>query len=246
MKVLIPSYMRCGRVSTIEYALTISDEIVISTQTEDDFEAYSDEYGGVARVVYRAASSAAGNRNTLLETVGDGERALMLDDDTPSLKICFGEKSNMVRDATRGDIDGFFDAMEREGVRLGGAYPVDNPYFAFRREAISRNAMLIGAAMMFVGGGLRFNERYCACEDYELSLRLIAGGETILRFNRLLCTTSGDSMADGLSGKTSGGMAGHYARGEHAEAIRRLVSEYWPIAKLGKNGTSLQIDRRYV
>lgn len=246
LKVLIPSYGRCGKVRALDYAMKLGAEVVISTQTESDYEEYQRRYGESASVVFRAGGNAASNRNTALMEVEDGQRALMLDDDCPLLYVCSGPRWKDVREATAEDISDMFLEMERRGCRLGGAYPVTNPLFAHKKKPISRNEMLIGAAMMFIGGELSFDETYDACEDYELCLRVVANGGELLRFNRLLCGGSGDTMKAGLTGKTNGGMATAYAGGAHGRAIRKLVRDYWPLAKLGRNGTSIQIDKRYI
>lgn len=246
MIALIPSYMRCGKVRALDYAERIADRVIMSTQTLEDYEAYSAEYGGRAKIVYWRASSAAGNRNTLLRELSAGERAIMLDDDVRRVNVCYGPKSRNVREATREDIERCLDRMEDEGVAVGGFYPVNNPFFAFPRAEETRNDILIGAGMLFIADGAMFDESYKACEDYALVLKKVADGETVMRFNRFLVETVEDSMSAALAGETSGGLADAYAGGEHAEAIRRLAAEYWPIAKLGCNGTSIQIDKRYV
>lgn len=246
MIALIPSYMRCGIVRALDYAEKIADRIILSTQTRDDYEAYSAEYGGRAEIIYRRANSAAGNRNTLLMELSAGERAIMLDDDVRRVNVCYGTKSRDVREATRRDVERCFDRMEEEGVAVGGFYPVNNPFFAFPRAEETMNDILIGAGMLFIADGAMFDESYRACEDYALVLKTVAGGGTVMRFNRFLVETVEDSMSAALAGETSGGLAAAYAGGEHASAIKRLVDEYWPIAKLGSNGTSIQIDKRYV
>lgn len=243
MKVIIPSYQRCGRVVSLEYAKRISDDIIISVQTAADYASYVKEYGSSARIVYRQADTAAGNRNTLLECLSDGEAALMLDDDVKRLSVCEGPKWKDVREATREDIEQCFRTMRKSGTVLGGFYPVNNPYFAFRGKRVTGHDILIGAAMLFIGGQLRFDESYEACEDYALVLGMIAGGHDVTRFNRILIDTTDDRMADALDGKTSGGMAEAYASGKHGDSLRRIAEEYWPIAKLGKNGTSISIDK---
>ena len=246
MIALIPSYMRCGRVRAIGYAEKVADRIIMSTQTPADYEAYREEYGDRAEIVYGPADSAAGNRNTLLRAIRDGERAIMLDDDVKRVNVCFGTKSRDVREATRDDIERCFDAMERAGANVGGFYPVNNPFFAYPRAEETRNDILIGAGMLFIADGTLFDESYGACEDYALVLKAIADGGTVMRFNRFLIETTEDSMSAALAGETSGGLAGAYASGKHGEAIRRLAREYWPMARLGKDGTSIQIDKRYV
>lgn len=246
MKILIPSYKRCGDVRPLAFAHDIADEVIVATQTKDDFREYSEAYSGVARVVYRAAHNAAGNRNTCLREVGNGERAMMVDDDVREILVCEGTKSSQTRKATRADIDAYFDAMEESNVSVGSCYPTANPYFAYGRPETTMNDMLVGNVMLFIGGGDRFNEEYGACEDYELALRTIAGGGDVMRFNRLLASMTGGGMKASLSGQTKGGFADAYASGAHHEAIMRLSREYSPIAKLGNDGTSIRIDKRYV
>ena len=246
MKILIPSYKRCGDVRPLEFASDIADEVIISTQTEAEYRMYEEAYSEVATVVLRDAHNASGNRNTLLMELRDGERAVMVDDDVKSILVCTGEKGNQARPVTRADLDEYFDAMEAAGAAVGGCYPIANPYFAYSRPRMTKNDMLVGDVMLFIGGCAMFNESYDACEDYELVLRTIARGGDVMRFNRLIAPTTSSGMKAALSGQTKGGLAEAYANGAHRDAIMRLAREYAPIAKLGRDRTSIRIDKRYV
>lgn len=246
LKILIPSYKRCGDVRPIEFSGALSDDIIIATQTEDEFRSYSEAYSGRAKIIYRKAHNASGNRNTLLLELAEGERAMMIDDDVKSIQVCMGEKNSQAREVTRDDIDACFDAMEAAGVKVGGCYPIANPYFAYARAEKTKNDILVGDVMLFIGGCALFNEDYDACEDYELVLRTIANGDDVMRFNRLIAPTTSSGMKGALSGQTKGGLADAYASGAHHDAIMRLAREYAPIAKLGSDKTSIRIDKRYV
>ena len=84
MKYLIPSYKRAGSVTTISYlrGIGIAPEcIYVSTQTTEDRDKYQQLYGDDCTVVYREAHNCAGNRNTLVGLLEDGEEGLLLDDD---------------------------------------------------------------------------------------------------------------------------------------------------------------------
>lgn len=69
-KILIPSYQRAGRASTIDFlrgGVYGCEDIIVSTQTEDDYQAYKKAYAGKATIIYREGNSVGDNRNTLLE-----------------------------------------------------------------------------------------------------------------------------------------------------------------------------------
>ena len=85
MTVCIPSYQRAGDFKTFSLLGNAfsKDEIIIGTQTEEDFLSYKKLFGEKATVIYGEAHSCGENRNNLLEWCqrrGDSE-VLFLDDD---------------------------------------------------------------------------------------------------------------------------------------------------------------------
>lgn len=69
-KILIPSYKRAGKVKTLDLLqgeTYSADDIIISTQTQEDYDAYRGHYKGRATIIYREGNSVGDNRNSLLE-----------------------------------------------------------------------------------------------------------------------------------------------------------------------------------
>ena len=245
MKILVPSYKRCGRVRTFSVAEQLGiDEVYISTQTEEDYRAYSEEYDGLARVLYEPNSCCAGNRNTLLNILEDGERALMLDDDVWGLFISQGMKRSEARKAGIEDVRFVFDKMDECGSPLGGTYPSNNQMFIQSTKRISYNAMLTGCCMFVIGGMTpRFDVSMEALEDYEICARVFSQGYTLLRYNLMFTERANNRIKDALSGKGEpGGYAQAYAEGAHERSMQVLLARYSAIVKrAGRGGKALML-----
>lgn len=224
-KVLIPSYHRHERQDTLD--LLASDEfkkedIVISTQEITDFEKYSAKYGNRANVIYKEGKSVGDNRNTLLEWCQQNrvKRALMLDDDIRGFRTYNGKK--LVRsDEIKRMFEQCFSVAEKYNAPVFGAYMVDNTFFM--KNTISKNKLLIGTVMGFTDTSIRYDPQFRIKEDFELCLRLITKGETILRFN---------SFSAIAKHKTKGGCENDWKLGYLEEVANILVMTYPNLVKL--------------
>lgn len=189
-KILIPSYNRADKQSTLQL-LTPEfqrDDIILATQTENDFYAYS-RYDKQATIIYKDGNCVGDNRNTLLEYCQRNgiKKALMLDDDIRALRI-LGGRSVKNKSSIRAIFDHCFQAAEKMNIPLWGAYITDN---ALSFKAVpSINELINGACMGFLDTSLRFNTEFRLKEDYELCLRLISNNRDILRFNHFAVQAS--------------------------------------------------------
>lgn len=244
VRLLVPSYKRCGKVRAFEVAETLgASEVVIATQTREDYEAYSKAYRGRARILYEPNTCCAGNRNTLLDALRDGERAIMCDDDVYGLRMSVSMHSRDARPVTADDVRLMFDLMEKNGCALGGTYPTNNHMFMQRSERFSLNKLMTGGALFVIGGVTPLFDTSMEClDDYELCARIVADGGAVLRCNRMYTCGVSNSMSDGLSRDAGdGGCAEAYASGAHGRAIAELLRRYPTILKMSsKNGTSLR------
>lgn len=237
MRFLIPSYGRCGNVKTLEMlrGYGVDDAAVtISTQTASEFEAYSAAYPRV-NVVYREARNYAGNANTLLATVCDGEPCFLMDDDVSSVAVLSKSKGRQKipygfrvasREAFLSELRAMAAALERDArCRICTAYPKNSNVTVsgtFARDGrFSRNA-LSSTWLAAVKPGLRFDEGMDAKEDYELQIRELAQGRSILRDNLLAPNTASRITAAG----TKGGRGFTYGSKQDEDGLRTIAARY--------------------
>ena len=226
---LIPSYRRSEKQPTLDYLRGMGygkESIVVSTQTEDDYRRYSDNYGEKAQVIYRAGNCVGDNRNTLLDYAQEKgwKMAVMLDDDIRCLTrlVKSGErrKGGKSKDVvTRQDferiIENCFLIAKKYNVPLFGVYPFVNPLYQSFKVDVKN--IFVGTFMGIADLSLRFNPSFIVKEDYELCLRLISRGYRCFRF-RSLSVKAGH--------KTSGGCEGEWNSGQSAVMTNRLLFMY--------------------
>lgn len=224
MKILIPSYKRCGEVLTLAMlsgSVFSCDDIIIATQTQSDFEAYTKTYKGRATIIYREGHCVGDNRNTLLDWAqkNNVNRAVMLDDDIKSIRFVNGGRAN-TPEQLYSLFSRCFAYAEKAEAPLWGCYPCDN------RLSMKKNvgvALLTGTCLGFTDMSLRFKPQYRIKEDYELSLRLLREGRKVLRFN---------SFGMSARHKTEGGCFEDWARqGIYADM---LVADYPTLCEIDK------------
>ena len=237
MKFLIPSYGRCGKVTTAEmlvgYGVSPSD-IVIGVQTEEDHSAYSREYRRF-RVAYAEASCAAGNRNNLLRMLEDGERAVLMDDDIKRIsKVALSNDKKKARllpieaDEFASLIDVGFSLLDKVGGKgIWGVTHISNTMILRRELAkgnvVKANQLIEGSFMGVVGGGgVRFDESVEYAEDYECCLHTLTNGGSTFRINT-------HTVIKPDNGSSEGGCAHLYAKGKkylHDAQQRDIIERY--------------------
>ena len=195
-KILIPSYKRAHSQPTIELLKQAfsRDEIIVSTQTKEDYEKYFSRWGDVATVIFREGSCVGDNRNTLLqwcEENGVG-KALMLDDDISGFRMYTRQT---IKDAhlIRKMFDTCFLFAEKCNAVLWGTYP-SNCAPSMSKTVV--NNILTGTCFGILDTSLRFDPQFRIKEDYELCLRMMAKRKNVIRFN---------SFAPNALHKTAGG-----------------------------------------
>lgn len=255
MRFLVPSYGRAGKARTIDLLRESGlkrAEIVISTQTEQDYDDYINAYGEVATVVYRAASNLSGNANTALSELERGEIAVLMDDDIRGVQV-YDPKPDGTARGRRGTAAEFMalvnelsEAVEERGANVGVAYPTENPLSmksAMKAGRISRNRLGSGWLMVVRGGFVEFDESLDSCEDYDVQLREICAGRDVVRLNCMGPLTVPRSKANG---EQDGGRGFYYEDDRHRKNVAEVVGRYAPIAKAGKGQKKVLIDTRYV
>lgn len=221
----IPSYKRANNVLTIDLFshFVPQSNIVVSTQTEEDFEAYQ-VYSDRATIIYNPGTCVGDNRNTLLEycqSVGMS-KIIMLDDDIKGIKMHTGR---CITDAKTfvSIIDYCFNIAEKNRSTLFGTYPCDNSFFM--KNKIEQRNLITGTMFGILDTNLRFNRIFKIKEDYELALRVINKGGNCIRF----CNFSPIAKH-----KTIGGCGEQWKQNNDIYA-QILVEMYPHLCKLNKN-----------
>lgn len=234
MKFLIPSYHRADGQKTLDYLSKLGygrTEIVISTQTQEDYRLYSEKFSSKATILYRKATNCPGNRNTLLGTLRIGERAVMIDDDVMRLDklLCIADKKHPYgsfralnkRASLDAEIAAGFAECDRVGAKTFGAYPVHNERAMYgnlcRGAKYSYDRLFIGCFMAIEFTGQFFDEQYDTKEDYAYILTQLRQGLPIVRAN---------SISPYASHFTKGGCHEAWNSEKNLAAAIRLVDQF--------------------
>lgn len=200
-RILIPSYLRPETQSTVELLSGAygPEEIIVSTQTREDFEQYSARWGSKATVIYQEGHSVGDNRNTLLKwcEAQGVKKAIMLDDDISGMQM---HNKEVLKDgeSVRRLFESCIKIAQQCKATIFGSYPVSNPLMM--SGTVTVNNIMIGTFLGILDTSLRFDARYRVKEDYELCLRVMSQGGKVLRFNnfapRARHKSSGGCLAD--------------------------------------------------
>ena len=231
----IASYHRpeCKTIKTLLAMGIPKNDIVVSLQDKNDIERYKANYPDI-RFLFREADSAAGNRNTILDSVKERPICL-LDDDIVSFCFRFVEKRTFLVDNQKflQEIYKIADEAIRNKCVLAGISPTDNNLVAEKRDEYTADCLLQGSVLLFFDDDLRFDSRFKMVEDYELSLRVIYGGGHILRGNHVCANKP-------KNGTNKGGLHDRYERGELPFWLNVLHKKY-PLFVVNKNKTGGEI-----
>lgn len=225
MRVGIPSYKRVDRFDTLKALHDLGygkNEIIVSTQTAEEYESYSKAHGSVATVIYREGTNDSINRNTLLNYFNEGENIVVMDDDIKEfhrLVITKG-KNTLAKIGSRQEFEGIllkqFSFCEKYRSPMFAWYTVDNAFFMSKTAHI--RSILDGTILGIKNSyNIRFNEINDLKGDYELSCRLIESGYNAVRFN-------GYSAKAGS--KTPGGCEDARKAGHNSIRCRALLERY--------------------
>ena len=188
----IASYKRPEASRTLDYLDSLGfpkERRILSVQTEEDRDAYtrSGLNERVGTFLYREASTAAGNRNTILLNVPEGTNVVFMDDD---IKQVVMEDLGLVPLDTLEKFErmcklGFATAQKNRTICFG-LYPVANAYFM--RGGYKKAAICVGALIgMVATPGITFCEELQTKEDYELCCRIIRKYGACIRLDRFAC-----------------------------------------------------------
>jgi hypothetical protein len=213
----IPSYRRPQEVLTLdllESAGIPSDRITISTQTKEDWEAYTEKHGDRAHIIYHPGECVADNRNTLLDHFPAGTRLVIMDDDVKAIAMLdrAGKRTETLPANILPElIAGSYGRAAVNGALTWGVYPVDNAYFMSRKT--DSRAILIGTLLgITTRKEYRFDPEYYIKDDYDYCLQQIAHGRPVMRINYLVCRAKHKSKGGNIDNLTTDKLKADYER----------------------------------
>ena len=227
MIVCIPSYKRAGRVTTVDFLgdAFSKDEIIIGTQTKEDYEAYLSIYGDRATVIYKDGDCCSDNRNSLLEWCQQHGHTscFQLDDDVRYIRAYNRQK--MKGSEARELMQQCENLSKQNDITLLGAYCCDNPLMMSR--TCCKN-ILVGMFLYINDTSVRFDKKFLIKHDFELSLRLMREGRKVIRLN---------SFAPVAAHESKGGCEDAWKRKDYiveAEWLAEAFPEYCELSKKNK------------
>lgn len=188
----IASYNRVNRQPWLtklhEWGYT-KNQIILSTQTQEDYDAYQQKWGEWATVIYKPGTCISDNKNTLLDYVKDtGLNPIMCSDKVRGILVLNKDKTKTVEVQTREQIDRIvrFIIKTRDVLNgeIAGMYSTGNAFFM--SHSVQINRQMLGCFMVFrPGTELRFEPFMRLKEDEEIICRIAANGKRSIRFNFL-------------------------------------------------------------
>lgn len=171
------------------------DEIILATQTEEDYAEYNHRYGEIATVIYRGGHNVSENKNTVLDYLCDvrgNTRVVMCSDKVRGVNW-MDAKKQLHRIETRDEMDDLikkaFFAAKRIGASIWGVAPVANTFYMER--SMSTNLFLLGCFMGILNPATtRFDREQPLKEDWEIGLRTTSNGGRTLRLNDVCLTAT--------------------------------------------------------
>ena len=221
MTIGIPSYQRCGRVKTLKMldGAFSKNDVILATQTKEEYEQYSALYGSVATIIYGEAHNCSESRNNILEYVvkkGIGE-ILFLDDDISNVRTMYDK--HLKGDEFRKLMEECFELCRKNGIVMFGSYATSNRFMM--SKTASRN-IIDGMLCGLLDTSIRYDAGFMTKGDYELSLRLMTQGKKVVRFN---------SFAPQADARSKGGCEEIRSRGGQERMADLLVEAYPTLVK---------------
>lgn len=224
----IPSYKRADAPLTVNLLRELGydkSEIIVSTQTKEDYEKYQKEQGNLATVIFKEGTNDSINRNTVLDYLSGESAILLADDDIKAFEKLSPDGKTLIPFKNRAELEKTFDYMFRYAVRnnakMWAWYTVENPFFM--KHTIDDKNILNGTIFgIIMDKNIRFDESFDLKGDYELSLRMISRGMNAIRFNGFTCKARAYS---------SGGCEEARKAGNNAERFKEILKRYPTLVK---------------
>lgn len=224
IKFAIPTYKRADKQLTLNMLKEFGyskEDIIMSTQTEEDYKTYTEKYGNDCTVIYKEGHSVTDNRNTLIDYFEKGQWVIMLDDDIKGFYKLAGK--GLTKIETKEEIDkmfnDFFEYTEKNKGKMWGVYPCKNAFFM--KQSINKRDIVNSCLGIIIDE--RFDESFTAKEDIELCCRYINKGYKVIRFNFITYD---------VRHKQKGGCYDSWKSNLNEIVSNRLVAKYPNLLKL--------------
>lgn len=238
IKFAIPTYKRVEKQLTLQMLKEFGyekDDIVISTQTQEDFEQYFNKYNSECSVIFREGHSVTDNRNTLIDYFNKGDWVVMLDDDIQAFYKLSGKKLTKIstKEEFNRMLNDFFEYTERNNGKIWGVYPCKNAFFM--KQSIDKKDIVNTCLGLIIDQ--RFDETLKAKEDIELCCRYIKSGYNVIRFNFITFDAKH---------RNKGGCSDVWKSNENELVSKKLVAKYPKLLRLNttRKGEVLYCGKR--
>ena len=236
----IASYHRpeCLTAQTLLNIGVSSEAIMIFVNTEEDASDYKYAWGNKLPIRFKLKHNVAGNRNNILENADKSCDLVILDDDIASFRWLDTTAPNKggkwtplnAEELEKKIEETFAEARKAHADMWGVAYTEQSKQRLLTKGVYAINKNFQGGFNGFLNRDLRFDESYNLQDDYEINLRIIAGGGNILRRNDL-------AAHKGKMGGNPGGCQDLYRQGEQEKCLRKLEQQYPGMFRMYKDHT---------
>lgn len=216
------------------------EDIIIHTEEVGDYEVYKRLFGDKATILYKRGNNVCDNKNNLLEwyneNSGEDDRLIICSDKVKSVMYLGrdGKLHKMDRDTLDSFLNKAFYVSKQYGASLFGPYTVKNPFFMSHSTHI--NQFLLGCFMGIVNPKETwFDPRVPLKEDWNIVLRTISSGGSVMRFN---------DIALEATFRTKGGSYELWHNGETNRICTRILLESFP--HLVKPHQSRENELKYI
>ena len=238
IKFAIPTYKRPEKQLSLKMLRDFGyskEDIIMSTQTEEDYKAYKERYDNECTIIYKEGHSVTENRNTLIDYFDKGQWVVMLDDDITGFFKLTGKSLKKIetREEFEKMLNDFFEYTERNNGRMWGVYPCKNAFFM--KQSINKKDIINSCLGLIIDQ--RFDETLKTKEDIELCCRYIKSGYNIIRFNFITYD---------VKHKQKGGCCDVWKSEENDVVSKKLVAKYPKLLRLNsrRKGEVLYCGRR--
>ena len=227
----IPSYNRADDPLTVDLLHRLGykkSDIIVSTQTKEDYEAYLEKQGDKATIIYAPGTNDSMNRNTVLKHLPEGIPILLADDDIKALCKLSDDGKTLIKIDDGAELERLFDKMFRYCVKnnskIWAWYPVENAFFM--KHTIDDKNILCGTLFGIINNRhFMFDEAFSLKGDFEISLRYISEGYNAIRFNGYTCAAKH---------KSKGGCEEARERGENRQRYLAILKRYPQLVRPSK------------
>lgn len=219
----IPSYNRADATLTVDLLHRLGyskSEIIVSTQTQEDYEAYLEKQGGKATIIYKPCENDSMNRNNVIKQFPEGVPILLADDDIKAFCKLSEDGKKLIKIEDGKELEQLFDRMFRycvkNNAKIWAWYPIANSFFM--KHTIDDKNILCGTLFGIINNyRFMFDEEFSLKGDYEISLRYISEGFNAIRFNGYTCEAKH---------KSKGGCEEARARGDNKQKYMAILKRY--------------------